>query len=40
MDNYIALIEEDNGAYGAVFPNLPGIVSKGVRRFLSKKQEQ
>jgi predicted RNase H-like HicB family nuclease len=29
MIRYIALIEEDNGNYGVVFPDLPGIVSAG-----------
>jgi predicted RNase H-like HicB family nuclease len=29
MKNYLALIEEDNGNYGVVFPDLPGLVSAG-----------
>jgi predicted RNase H-like HicB family nuclease len=30
MDKYIALIEEDKGNYGVVFPDLPGITSAGI----------
>jgi predicted RNase H-like HicB family nuclease len=30
MERYIALIEEDNGNYGVVFPDLPGVVSAGI----------
>ncbi|GHV91946.1 HicB family protein [Spirochaetia bacterium] len=29
MEKYIALVEEDGGNYGVVFPDLPGIVSAG-----------
>jgi predicted RNase H-like HicB family nuclease len=29
MKKYIALVEKDNGNYGVVFPDLPGIVSAG-----------
>jgi predicted RNase H-like HicB family nuclease len=30
MKTYLALVEEDNGNYGVVFPDLPGIVSAGT----------
>lgn len=30
MEKYIALVEEDGGNYGVVFPDLPGIVSAGT----------
>ncbi|MDR3170940.1 MAG: type II toxin-antitoxin system HicB family antitoxin [Treponema sp.] len=30
MKIYLALIEEDNGNYGVVFPDLPGVVSAGT----------
>ncbi|GHU70837.1 HicB family protein [Spirochaetia bacterium] len=30
MEKYIALVEEDNGNYGVVFPDLPGLVSAGT----------
>jgi predicted RNase H-like HicB family nuclease len=30
MEKYIALVEEDDGNYGVVFPDLPGIVSAGT----------
>jgi predicted RNase H-like HicB family nuclease len=30
MEKYIALVEEDNGNYGVVFPDLPGVVSAGT----------
>jgi hypothetical protein len=30
MQKYLALVEEDNGNYGVVFPDLPGVVSAGT----------
>jgi predicted RNase H-like HicB family nuclease len=30
MKTYLALVEEDNGNYGVVFPDLPGVVSAGA----------
>jgi predicted RNase H-like HicB family nuclease len=30
MKTYLALVEEDNGNYGVVFPDLPGVVSAGT----------
>jgi predicted RNase H-like HicB family nuclease len=30
MEKYIALVEEDGGNYGVVFPDLPGVVSAGT----------
>lgn len=30
MKRFIALVEEDNGNYGVIFPDLPGVVSAGT----------
>jgi hypothetical protein len=30
VKKYIALVEEDEGNYGVVFPDLPGVTSGGV----------